>query len=84
MTENVDQSGLRKQSAPANATIFKFPARTALFLFSCSILCFCLLIVLVYEELTHPGPGSLGIAVAGAAMLEQAALPFDSGGFATA
>jgi hypothetical protein len=72
MTENVDQSGLRKQNAPANASIFKFPAGTAMFLLVCSILCFCLLMFLLYKQVSHPVPGSIGIAAVGAAMLAAA------------
>jgi hypothetical protein len=74
MFENMDQSGLRNQSAPANATIFKFPAGTAMFLLVCSILCFCLLIFLLYEQVSHPGPGSIGIAAVGAAILAAAGI----------
>jgi hypothetical protein len=48
MTEDVDQSGWGKQIAPANASIFKFPAGTAMVLLVGSILCFCLLMFLLY------------------------------------
>jgi hypothetical protein len=68
MTENIEQSGWREKGAPANATLFKFPSGTAPFLLIVSILCFCLLILVVYEQISHPKRGSLGIATVCVAM----------------
>jgi len=68
MTENIEQSGWREKGAPANATLFKFPSGTAPFLLIVSILCFCLLILVVYQQISHPKRGSLGIATVCVAM----------------